>query len=448
MTKIDFNITKKQKLFIDAAADEVLFGGAAGGGKSYAQLIDAFLFALKYPKSKQIIFRRTLPELEKSLIRTAFGLYPKDICNFNSSKHIYKFVNGSVIDFGYIGNVKDLSNYQSAEYDIIRFDELTHFTEEMYLYMLSRLRGTNGYPKQVKSSTNPGNVGHEFVKRRFINIGEWQKEHSFPEGTRIFIPSRVQDNRFLMDNDPDYLKRLENLSEKDKKALLYGEWDLFEGRYFSEFSRDVHVVAPFEIPEWWRRFVVFDYGLDMFACYFVAVDGEGTAYVYREIYESGLIVSEACRLLKSRLNGENIYAFLAPPDLFNRHSDSGKSTADLFYENGIGLTRADNSRVTGWQCVKEYLKVKKGHDGVTDTARLKLFANCINLIRCLPAVQYDSVNPQDVATEPHELTHSVDALRYFCSYWVYGDREKIKKSKLEKYREKAIKGKKEKRSWY
>ena len=144
--------------------------------------------------------------------------------------------------------------YQSAEYDVIRFDELTHFTEYMYVYMLSRCRGANPYPKYIKSSTNPGGIGHSWVKARFIDIGEPNTIHNIKQedGTttsRIFIPSLVQDNLFLMSNDPDYLKRLQNLPEKEKKALLYGEWDIFDGQFFTEFKRDIHVCKPFKIPE-------------------------------------------------------------------------------------------------------------------------------------------------------------------------------------------------------
>ena len=176
---MNIEITQKQKKFIDADADEVLFGGRAGGGKSYAQIIDALIYALKYPGSKQLILRRTFPELDRSLIRTALALYPQSIYRYTATNHIGRFSNGSVLEFGYCDSENDVYKYQSAEYDVIRFDELTHFTKQMYVYLISRLRGVNGYPKQVKSSTNPGGVGHSWVKERFIDIGRAdEKTHS------------------------------------------------------------------------------------------------------------------------------------------------------------------------------------------------------------------------------------------------------------------------------
>ena len=406
---MEFNITPKQKQFIEASASEVLFGGAAGGGKSYAQLIDAFLFALKYPSSKQLILRRTFPELEKSLIRVACDIYPRDLFRYNASKHVGRFSNGSIVDFAYCDRESDVYKYQSAEYDVIRFDELTHFTEDIYVYLISRVRGTNGYPKQIKSSTNPGGVGHSWVKSRFIDIGEPNCEHD----EKIFIPAMVQDNVFLMETDPGYVKRLEKLSEKDKQALLFGNWDIFDGQYFTEWNRNIHVISPFEIPKHWRRYFVMDYGLDMLAGYWIAIDTYGRAYVYREIYQSGLIISEAAKRI-CVLTDEDIYANIAPPDLWNRRQDTGKSAAEIFAENGVRLVRANNDRVQGWYNLKEWLRPCKDEQGAT-IAPLRIFSNCLNLIRTLPSVAMDGKNPNDVAREPHELTHAPDAIRYFVS---------------------------------
>nr|UCS96187.1 MAG: terminase large subunit [Caudoviricetes sp.] len=415
---MDLQISKKQKQFISASADEVLFGGAAGGGKSYGQLIDALLTALKYPGSKQLILRRTFPELDKSLIRVALGLYPQEIYQYNSGNHMGKFVNGSLIDFGYCDNENDVFKYQSAEYDVIRFDELTHFTESMYIYLISRLRGANPFPKQVKSSTNPGGVGHQWVKARFIDIGPPDVLHETPTGSRIFIPSKVQDNKFLLSVDPGYLKRLENLSDKDKKALLYGDWDIFEGQFFTEWHREIHICEPFEIPSHWKVYRTLDYGLDMLACYWIGVDEQQRAYVFRELYESNLIISEAAEKIAA-MTKEDIYLTLAPPDLWSRRQETGKSVADIFFENGIVLTKTSNSRIDGWLAVKEWIKPFQDEQGVT-TSQLRIFPGCVNLIRTLPALQYDLKKPNDTATEPHELTHGPDAIRGFCIYWTTG----------------------------
>lgn len=417
---MEISITKKQQAFIDSQAFETLFGGAAGGGKSYGQLVDGLLYALKYPKSKQIIFRSTFADLEKSLIRTSMDLYPLSIADYNSSKHTWKFKNGSIIDFGYIQYEKDVYQYQSAEYDVVRFDELTHFTEFMYTYLISRCRGANPYPKCIKSSTNPGGVGHNWVKERFIDIGVPNTIHTCKletgeTTTRIFIPSLVQDNKFMLTYDPDYIKRLDALPEKERRALKYGDWDIFDGQFFTEFKRNIHVIEPFEIPKDWYVYFVMDYGLDMLAGYWIAVDYNNNAYVFREVYQSNLLVSQARDKIKEMTN-ESIYIYLAPPDLWNRHKETGKSTADIFAEGGIDLYKTNNDRIQGWLQMKEWLKVYKDEQGC-DTSRLKIFSTCKNLIRCLPQIQHDEKKIGDVANEPHELTHSVDAIRGFCVYW-------------------------------
>ena len=410
--KIDLQVTKKQKRFIDARENEVLFGGAAGGGKSYGQIVDALLFALKYPGSKQLILRRTYSELDKSLIRTSLSLYPKDIYTFNSSSHTGRFKNGSCIDFGYCANENDVYQYQSAEYDCIRFDELTHFTEMQYVYLISRVRGANAFPKQIKSSTNPGGVGHSWVKARFVDPAP-QGESFIGEGemSRVFLPSLLKDNSFLSKSDPSYRQRLEALPEREKKALLYGDWNIFEGQYFTEFSTKKHVCDPFEIPPSWRRYRTIDYGLDRLAVLWIAVANDGRVFVYREYCESGLPISAAARAISERTpKDEDIYATLAPPDLFSRTQESGKTKATLFQEFGITFTKTSNDRECGWLAIKELLCDSEVGP------RMQIFRSCTEIIKCLPALTIDKIRPTDCANEPHEITHAPDALRGFAIF--------------------------------
>lgn len=417
---VDWQISEKQQAFINATAQEVLYGGAAGGGKSHVQVMDAMLYALKYPKSKQLILRRTFVELDKSIIRTVMNLYPQKIFKFNSSAHTGTFINGSLIDFGYIATDNDLNRYQSSEYDMIRFDELTHFTEHQYTYMLSRLRGAAPFPRQMKSSTNPGSVGHQWVKKRFVDPSPPNKVF-IGEGnlSKVFIPALLSDNPFLTKNDPTYRDRLLALSERDKKALLYGDWNIFEGQYFDEFDEKVHVCEPFEIPKDWRRYRALDYGLDMLACVFVAVNSVGQAFVYKEVGQSNLPISSAAgRVLdmtKRDKDGhptEEFYLTLAPPDLWNRSQETGRSKATIFGDAGLYLTKSNNDREAGWLAIKELLKLDSNGE-----PRLKIFNTCRELIKCLPALIRDEKKPTDCATEPHEITHHPDALRYFAVFW-------------------------------
>ena len=413
MTKAEcrLSVTRKQKRFIDSTESEVLFGGAAGGGKSYGQMVDAMLFALRYPGSRQLVLRRTFPELEKSLIRTSLSLFPREIYSFNSSSHTGKFKNGSIIDFGYCATENDVYQYQSAEYDVIRFDELTHFTEAQYVYLISRVRGANSYPKQIKSSTNPGGVGHGWVKERFVDAAERGRPFLGKDGmSRIFIPALLDDNRFLCEGDPEYKKRLLALPERERKALLLGDWDIFEGQYFTEFSRERHVIEPFEIPIGWRRFRTIDYGLDRLACLWIAVSPEGRFFVYREYCESDLSISEAARAITERTpKNEDVYATLAPPDLWSRSQETGRSKASLFSEFGVSFTKTSNDREAGWLSLKELLRTEK--------PRLQIFSVCTEIIKCLPALQIDKIRTSDCATEPHDITHAPDALRGFAIFY-------------------------------
>lgn len=413
---MEITITSKQEEFINAQAFEVLFGGAAGGGKSYGQLVDALMFACRYPGSSQVIFRRTFRQLEMSIIRAARSFYPKEIATYNDSKHTYTFKNGSTIDFAHCENESSVYNYQSAQWDCVRFDELTHFTEFMYVYLISRCRGANGYPKAVKSSTNPGGIGHTWVKKRFISIGAPNTVHTIKlengkTSTRIFIPSKVQDNSFLMESDPEYLSRLELLPEKEKRALLYGDWDIFEGQYFEEFRYDKHTCEPFPIPKEWRVYRSMDYGLDCFAMLWIATDDVGGVYVFREVAESNLPISTAAGRAKE-MTEEHIYDTLAPPDLWNRSQETGKSKAILFEESGLRLNKSNNDREAGWLSIRELLKLDSNGD-----SRLKIFRTCTRLISDLPELQHDAKRPTDCAVEPHEITHVPDALRYFAISW-------------------------------
>lgn len=419
--ELELTLTERQREFVEATADEVFFGGAAGGGKSRAQLADALLWAASRAGSRQLLLRRTYPELERTLIPASRALFPRAVARYHATRHSWLFQNGSVVEFGHCAAEGDVTRYQSAEYDVIRFDELTHFTEYQYRYLLSRLRGANGFPKQMKSTGNPGGVGHDWVKRRFIDPRPPREEGTDSTGRRlVFLPARVEDNPFLTGSDPGYVRRLQALPGKERGALLEGDWNLHEGRFFPEFERSAHVVPAMEPPEHWRRYISIDYGLDMLACYWTAFDTRGRGIVYRELYEPGLIVSQAARrVLALTPKGERVERTLAPPDLWGRMADTGKSQAELFAENGLVLSRVSAERVAGWLNLREWLRPFPDETGKI-TAGLRVSERCVNLIRAMGALCCDPRRPGDCADRPHELTHAPDSLRYLLSGRPFG----------------------------
>ena len=416
-----FNIGElypKQKEFCLATNKYICYGGARGGGKSHVSRIKMCLLALNYSGIQILLLRRTLAELRENHVLQLQKLL-KDIAVYKESTKEFLFPNGSRIKLGYCDNEKDVLQYQGQAYEVIVLEEATHFTEFQFqtLTESNRMSGNMKEPfnPRMYFTCNPGGVGHLWVKRLFIDRDYTPTEN--PTDYK-FIPSLVFENKYIMEHDPNYAKVLENLPEDRKQAMLYGNWDIFDGQFFREFKRSIHVIEPFQIPEHWNRYIAMDYGLDMFAVLFIAIDAKGKAYVYNEIHKPNLIVSEARQTLKSIMRHYKYKYIYAPPDLWNRNRDTGKSTTELFWEGGIDLTKASNNRIAGWLNVKEWLKVRKVRNEQTgelyEDSDLKIFSNCVNLIKYLPQLQHDEKEPNDVATEPHEPTHITDALRYFC----------------------------------
>lgn len=424
--ELHLTLTKKQEAFIHATADEVLFGGAAGGGKSYGQIADALIYALRYEKSRQLILRRTFPELARSLITTSLELFPKGIADYNQARHIWRFTNGSLVEFGCCDTDADVTKYQSAEYDVIRIDELTHFTAYQYRYLMSRLRGATPYPRQMKCTCNPGGRGHGWVKERFISPSP--PGEVFPgDGTmtRVFLPAFVQDNRFLMDADPGYIDRLSALPEAEKKALLLGDWDIFEGQVFTEWRnnpagyrtcRYSHVITPFRIPLSWRRYRSFDFGYSRpFCVQWWATDHDGTAYLYRELYgctdtpDTGVKWSPD-RIAKEirRLEADEPSVLgVADPSIYDK--SRGESVAEMMERAGVFFEPGDNTRLAG--AMQMHRRLAFDADG---KAGLYVFSTCRGFIRTLPALCYDAAHTEDVDTTGED--HPYDAARYFLMY--------------------------------
>ncbi len=415
MVKIDLILkgypNPKQKEFFLAQARHIAYGGARGGGKSWAMRRKFVLLALNYAGLKLLLLRRTLPELRENHIMPLLAELVR-VAKYSDNEKAFIFPNGSRIKLGYCESERDVYQYQGQEYDVIGLEEATHFTETQrdFLTTCNRSVRTDFKPRMYYTA-NPGNVGHQWFKRLFIDRDYRGSEKA---DDYIFIPARVYDNTVLMDTNPEYVQTLENLPEDLRRAHLDGDWDVFAGQYFREFSRDIHVIEPFPLPDSWRLYIAIDYGLDMLAAYWIAVDWHQKAYVYKELYQSDLIISEAAKRIQEMTGKDKIYQILAPPDLWNRRQETGKSAADLFRENGVSLVKANNNRVQGWYNLKEWLKPYEDEQGIT-TASLVIFKNCSNLIRCLPQLQRDEKDPNDVATEPHELTHGPDAIRYFIA---------------------------------
>lgn len=394
--------TPRQSEFLRATEPEVLYGGAAGGGKTDALLILAAIRCTHVPGAHVLYLRRAFPDLEMSAIRRSQELFAGAGPVYDASRHRWRWPNGSTLQFGYLEHDADVYRYQSAEFDLILFDELTQFSEFQYLYMLSRNRSTRpGAVPMMRAATNPGGIGHAWVRKRFI-------DDSSPG--RRFIPARLEDNPHLAEADPGYVARLEQLPEAQKRALRDGDWDVFAGQYFAEWRHEKHVIEPFEIPPGYERWRSLDWGFAKpYAYYEYAEDWDGVVYVTREVYgciEPDVGVRETPAEMAEKVlrpDGEPVFVpgvGYADPAIFARGQDGGKSVAEQFRDVGLHWHPASNDRLNGWAEVHRRLK-----DGT-----LKVFSTCHHLIRTLPILVHDDRKPEDLDTTQED--HAADSLRY------------------------------------
>jgi phage terminase large subunit len=305
-------------------------------------------------------------------------------------------------------------------------EEATNFTEFQWsqIKLCCRTSETIKVPFRPRRyyTANPGGCGHAWFRRIFIDREYRDGEN--PDDF-VFIPARIYDNTVVMERNPEYLNELKSLPDDLRRAYLDGDWDTFQGMFFSEWNTKIHVVEPFEIPSWWKRFCSLDYGQDMTACYWYAVSSSGQIYVYRELYQPNLILSEAARkIVEMTPPDEHIGYIAASPDLWNRRQETGASGMEIMSRNGLSnLIKAKNSRIQGWRAVREVLKpypildeqnkeVLDEYGEIKKTARLQVFSTCRNLIKCMPLLQYDPHNTEDAASNPHDVTHGPEALRY------------------------------------
>ncbi len=332
---------------------------------------------------------------------------------------------GSTIKLGYCMSDRDTLRYQGQEYDIIAIDEATQLSEFQYRIFTACLRGVGAFPRRMYLTCNPGGIGHAWVKRLFIDRdyreGENGKDYKF-------IRSLVYDNKTLIEADPDYVKSLEALPEKLRAAWLYGRWDIFEGQFFPEFDPSFHVSDEIETIQK-RYFIAFDYGFDMLAALLIGYDSSGNLYVENELCRPSLTLSEAAVAVSSLASEHGAEYAVASPDLWNRRQDSGKSGFEIMSGvNGMPLMlRADNRRVAGWRALRNML-------GARDSGYIKIAPKCKELIRSLPALLFDKSIPDDASSNPHDITHAPEALRYGVMSRIYELEEKndfnFSKSKL------------------
>ncbi len=416
----------RQRAFFASTARHTAYGGARGGGKSWAMRRKMVMLAMRHAGLRLLLLRRSLQELrENHLLPLQAEL--AGYADYRKEERAFLFPNGSRLSLGYCDSDSDMLQYQGAEYDVIGFEEATHFKEEWMIFICTALRTTKaGFRTRVYYTCNPGGVGHAYIKRLFI-------DRAFREGEDpddyLFVPASVYDNRVLMRSDPDYVKRLEALPEHKRRAHLLGDWNVYEGQVFSELRDDpahyedrllTHVIEPFAPPPQWELYRSFDFGYAKpFSVGWWARDGDGRLYRILELYgcaprEANVgvrwtpeeIFREILRIEQEHpwLCGRRISG-VADPAIWD--ASRGESIAETAERCGVYFEKGDNRRLAGWMQLHNRLSFDE--NGVP---MLYVFRTCREFLRTVPTLQYSSLHPEDVNSEQED--HIADETRYLC----------------------------------
>ena len=414
---------KQKQAFLERSR-YVGYGGARGGGKSWFVRWKAVLLCLKFPGIKVLITRRTYRELFNNHIAPLQGML-SGVAKYNKGDKMIYFPNGSTICFGYCDNDGDLGQYQGAEFDVWFADEAGQFQESWLVQIDACVRGVNDFPKRTYYTLNPGGPSHGYFKRLFVDRRFEADEH--PEDY-AFIQALVQDNMALQRSQPEYVRALEKLPQKLRKAWLEGRWDVFEGQFFEDFRDDpehyedgkfTHVIKPFEIPESWKIYRSFDWGYNKpFSCGWWAVDEDGVAYRILESYgwtgepNTGvkwappMVFQDIARIEREHrwLKGKKIIG-IADPAIWN--AEMGESVAETAARYQVYFSPGDHARIPGW--MQMHYRLSFDENG---RAMMYIFSNCKAFIRTIPTLQYDKTRVEDLDTEGED--HVADEVRYFC----------------------------------
>jgi len=398
--------------FKKCIADIVGYGGAAGGGKTDTLCAIALVASIAYPGIQIAYFRRKFPSLEGlgGAINRSQEMIPNKLATYNKTSHTWSFKNGSIWKFCHCQNPGDELNYKSNQFDILLVDEGTEFLGEQLDFLITRNRGTlkncpNTFRPFTVIATNPGDVGHTWYKDRFITIGKpetilnYYTETGEVE-THYFVPSKLSDNQILELRDPAYRRKLSR-TEQSRKVYLEGDWDSFKGQAFSELRRDIHVIKPFEIPEYWKKFGAYDHGFNHpFSFGIYAVDDDGVTYKVRLVTDRFKRVDEISRMMKESIGTMKLDYIVAGHDCW-ANKDGNPTIAEQFRANDIFLKQANIDRVQGVNQIRKYIAWKntmlddKGNM-IDGKPMFYFFENCIESYNVIATMVFDDNKPEDV----------------------------------------------------